>query len=357
MNLDLPFSAPLHEALAFSDKFILASNLQKCIRRGYTTAACDSAARLLAIDDTYLWRRLQIIALEDISLGDVSLCRQVVAAGSSKRLREQRDPAELLQQLVADMCGAIKSRTACDALTLLDALEDHLPIAHLLGLPAGQLIDIVVDRSGDLPIRIAALRILSGWTRFTNGRYETLHRPDSQAMRAICREFDLSDELTELVLAGRNSAGLAGMLPLVQSTSMSIPSTFLTYLDEVETTSEEHVYVRNFALDMYTRVGRQCFATMLKQYPELSSELRVIAPKARLIDLLGIGYFQTESSLLDVQLRWPFADMLKQRAETAELVKAGIGDTRRHTGFRALLAEYAPALASTRNQAKTMLGL
>lgn len=354
MNFDLPFPALQREALAFSDKFILASNLQKCIRRGHTTAACNSAARLLAIDDNYLWRRLQIIALEDISLGDVALCHRVVAAGSSKRLRERSGPAELLAQLVTDMCGAIKSRTACDALTLLDALEDRLPIAHILGLPAGQLIDLVVDRRGDLPIRIAALRILSGWTRFTNGRYETLHRPDSQAMRTICKEFDLPDELTELVLAGRYSAGLAGMLPLIHST---LTSFHLTLLDEVETMPLGQTYVENCALDMYTRVGRQCFATMLKHYPELANALQAIAPKARLVNLLGIGYFQTESSLLGVQLRWPFADMLKQRAETAELVKAGIGDVRHHTGFRALLAEYAPALASERDRMRVVLGL
>lgn len=53
------------------DKWLVASSLQKSIRRGETQIAMNCAARLWEQDKRMLWRRLGVIALEDLGIGDV----------------------------------------------------------------------------------------------------------------------------------------------------------------------------------------------------------------------------------------------------------------------------------------------
>src|SRR6187200_1490436 len=53
-----------------SRKWLYASALQKSVRRGMTHCAIRFAIQLHSIDEAYCWRRLAIIALEDIGFGD-----------------------------------------------------------------------------------------------------------------------------------------------------------------------------------------------------------------------------------------------------------------------------------------------
>lgn len=55
------------------DRWILASLLQKAIRRDEPEWALPAAASLLRIDPVGLWRRLLVIAFEDVSFADVAL--------------------------------------------------------------------------------------------------------------------------------------------------------------------------------------------------------------------------------------------------------------------------------------------
>jgi replication-associated recombination protein RarA len=63
-----------HTPVSAFDKWVLASNLQKSIRRGLAHIAIGTATRLLALDARYFWRRLLLIAYEDVGFANIGLC-------------------------------------------------------------------------------------------------------------------------------------------------------------------------------------------------------------------------------------------------------------------------------------------
>src|SRR5438105_4050114 len=78
------------------------SAMQKCIRRGMEEQALFWATELdLAGYGTYVWKRLRIIASEDIGLADPSVCVQVRALYDNwveqrKKAKEDHSVAERL---------------------------------------------------------------------------------------------------------------------------------------------------------------------------------------------------------------------------------------------------------------------
>ena len=81
------YTAPTPAPLPISP-WVAMSLLQKAIRRGRNDLAQRAAATLLH-DTTRdrLWRRLGVIAVEDVGLGDLAAVRLVVTALTGKRAR------------------------------------------------------------------------------------------------------------------------------------------------------------------------------------------------------------------------------------------------------------------------------
>jgi hypothetical protein len=69
---------PPFQRAVVRDPWLAASALQKSIRWDATEDALIAAHTLLEIRPDRLWRRLAIIALEDVGLGDLDLVAQVV---------------------------------------------------------------------------------------------------------------------------------------------------------------------------------------------------------------------------------------------------------------------------------------
>ena len=63
--------------------YLLASLLQKAIRRGEFLTARRAAHHLFQTTPDRLWHRLMVIALEDVGIGDPEVAIQMVALSSS----------------------------------------------------------------------------------------------------------------------------------------------------------------------------------------------------------------------------------------------------------------------------------
>jgi hypothetical protein len=75
-----------HSALAIrpivADPWVISSLLQKSIRRGETDTAQRSARTFYQLKGSAIWRRLMVIAFEDIGIGSVEALIMTVAAGT-----------------------------------------------------------------------------------------------------------------------------------------------------------------------------------------------------------------------------------------------------------------------------------
>src|SRR5271156_5146030 len=70
-----------------ADVWVLASLLQKAIRRGELEAARRAGYQLLKHDPNRLWRRLMTVALEDIGIGDWVSVAEIAAIATSAEVR------------------------------------------------------------------------------------------------------------------------------------------------------------------------------------------------------------------------------------------------------------------------------
>ena len=103
------------------DKWRLVSNLHKAIRRGNASLAIASALSLLEIDPGYLLRRLPVIALEDVSFGNLHLCALILASAGRRRFLERLGIECVIAKLVGDLAASPKSRTGCDLISLSES--------------------------------------------------------------------------------------------------------------------------------------------------------------------------------------------------------------------------------------------
>jgi hypothetical protein len=136
---DLPPPRPFHHA----DPHLLASAMQKAVRRGDTEIARRAGHQLLAMDRSRFWRRLAVVALEDIGIADIEAAAELVAIAllpAARRLFGS-DAAALDHALVRG-CTAVKDRSG-----------DHLgSILHREPVDPDQVRLLARASGEDLPI-------------------------------------------------------------------------------------------------------------------------------------------------------------------------------------------------------------
>ncbi|SDA28635.1 MgsA AAA+ ATPase C terminal [Methylobacterium sp. UNC378MF] len=134
--------------------WLAMSLLQKAIRRGRTDLALIAAATLLRDAPDRLWRRIGIVAFEDIGVADLETLQLAMAATSSKAFRAKLGGEWAVAcSIVAQMSMAAKCRAADD---LVMAVQHHPSLREarqvLAELPTRDLIAIAMGRD-HLPLR------------------------------------------------------------------------------------------------------------------------------------------------------------------------------------------------------------
>lgn len=72
------FDPELPAPFRHADPYLLASAVQKAIRRGDIATGRRAGHQLLRLDRQRLWRRLAVIALEDIGVADIDVAAELV---------------------------------------------------------------------------------------------------------------------------------------------------------------------------------------------------------------------------------------------------------------------------------------
>ncbi|MEZ4498298.1 MAG: hypothetical protein R2845_16325, partial [Thermomicrobiales bacterium] len=151
-----------------ADPWLATSALQKSIRRGLQTPSLLATSFLLERQPDRFWRRIVVIALEDVGIGDLQLVHEVLAVSGRKQWRAERGGDwSFAANLVARLCEAPKSRDACDALVIAD-LHPELreQRSAFLDLGTDTLSDIVAAHDRLLGERILAAWLVAGTKRF-----------------------------------------------------------------------------------------------------------------------------------------------------------------------------------------------
>jgi hypothetical protein len=298
-------TAPEHEPQT-TDRWVLASNLQKSIRRGLVLTAVGTASALLAVDPRYFWRRLLVIAYEDVGYGDISRCHDLLKTFRREALHRDLGPQRVAQFFAQELAAARKSRALCDALAMLDfSVQRNLYERQAFALTADELLAIVCHVTMPVINRMAALRHICGYGLFANGRYQTLNPPDRELMTRVCTAQGLSEVETTLFRSGQNIAeSLNTPIPIIGPMTRTGQQTEQT-VTQVFEGKHGLLYA---ALDRHTRIGKRCFARLAKEATPVR-EFFTQHPTLDPVAVIGAGMFIVEGAALD---RWLVFDGSEQ---------------------------------------------
>ena len=306
-------TVPTVELLRCSS-WVCASALQKGIRRGDVDLALRAAATLLKADKAKLWRRLCGIVFEDVGLASVETIRLVIAATTSKSLREEFGGEwAVASRLVEQMTTAPKCRAADDLLwTVAQYHELDELRASLAGADLSEHLSRIRERGALLG---ASLSVLHGsgvrWTGQVAGK-----TANAAATFAAMREAGADHEVVAIAEQGfrRTREALPLLLPLLYS---AFPSAELPAVDD---DLPPIVMGRNgiptYCLDGFSHEGKAALARCLRRDLPTSRWLRRHVPAERRLAVLHGAVFRLDGGRVRQRVQWPCAMTLRWLADS-----------------------------------------
>ena len=141
-------------------KWLAISCLQKSIRSGLVDLSEKYARRLYEVDRGYLLYRLSIIALEDISIANLSPVRKLLNTQLKRKEIEALGGVEFVVEIVKSFSSGVKDRTASDISNLSSFINKFpVPIEYL---SSKELLKIYNNSDLDVKDRCFALWLLYG---------------------------------------------------------------------------------------------------------------------------------------------------------------------------------------------------
>jgi hypothetical protein len=209
---EIDSNSPLPSKPIAADPWIVSSLLQKSIRRGERELAERAALTFFHHKGAAVWRRLMVIAFEDIGIGSIdALTTTVAAAGDSAWRRNHGGDLRLAAYLAGLLADAPKDRSAdylCDA-------KDHPMLADfwraMENASLQSRLSHVQDQPLGLPQRaVAALSALGIGSRGDISRTGGL-----EALLTAFRELEVPEELVAAtgIAAARTREPITAMVP------------------------------------------------------------------------------------------------------------------------------------------------
>lgn len=306
------------------DPWVATSALQKAIRRGNQPAALAAASFLIAGHVDRLWRRLAVIALEDVGIGDLDTVREVLLAASRKSWRAKWAVVALL---VLRLCAAPKSRDACELLVAADLHSRLQPQrTAFLDLSLHQLCDIVADPARDLAERTLAAWLVAGTKRFPAYSLPAVEG-SFLALLDVYRHIGVTEDVLEVALFGstRTQEGHPLSLPLVWLTTSAGGSVTVE-----PTTPSASALIRGWpaeAYDMHNRLGRKAIELFAQRCTPIRQLMQRHLAPGHHADFVGTLVFRVEGENVDRRIVYPGSQAILRQAEAAHLTYSGFPAT------------------------------
>jgi hypothetical protein len=295
---------PLEEidSLLRCDRWIASSLLQKSIRRSETQLALRAAFRLSAFDRSYTWRRLLIIAFEDVGAAEPNAVIETVAIATSPKWRSRRGEKASLAYAVARLAEAPKDRSAD---YLISAAETHPSLGDIreacLRYDLADRLRIVGDLSQPLPARALALWLSSGIEAYKAPR--ACAGDLSQLSRVLVKLGAREELVSSMILAAkRTREPMVVLVPLIWLESRL--DRLAKICSEVVLESPVLNGIPMYALDMHTRLGQAAIQKLIKRSETLQSCLERSVAKHGWQKAAQMAAFYTDAYLISRRLDW-----------------------------------------------------
>lgn len=312
MTIETPF--PL-------DPWIAASLMQKAIRRGEPELAAQGAVAYYRMRGNMIWRRLIIIAFEDIGVADpdVVACVTRLCVDRKARAAIGSDP-EIIDRLARDMAMAAKDRSAD---YLLSAIKYHpdweAHRALVAPLSARERIRMAVADNVPLPTRAVAIWFASG---VNGGGPQLVGSGDLSAMLDAFMEAGLPAKLAQTVSAGakRSKEPITVFLPLLWIATRESGHSVIADLPHGKD-APLWEGLPAWALDKHTAVGKRSITRFAQENDVVRSVLERNVADFRARDVALMAAFYADAITTDRRLQWGSGRALELAGMEADMMK------------------------------------
>lgn len=338
---------PALTILPWKDKWVLASALQKAIRRGDAALAMRCADTMLSLDMSMLLRRLQGTALEDVGIGDLEAVMQaIVATVDVNWLHRLGGVRETLWYVISRLSEAPKERSA----DYLLSITQHDPA--LAGLrtdfadaPMLDLLGCLGNKNASIESRALAMWYAIGTDRLP-GTNLAIRKGDPAAVRYTLECLGAPSALLDAGrLAWRRMRNpFPAFVPLLA-----------TVLEPGTATVQENTLpptdfisgIPLYALGGHTRPGKAALREFVNECLPVRSFMEQHVPEAKRMEAVHVVTFHVEAAICQLSLIWPAGFILKEKAIRIDLSLAGINHSE-HTKAVNLMSDMIFAVNSIR---------
>lgn len=303
------------------DKWLLASAMQKAVRRGREQDAVIAALTLLQVDPKKLWNRLQVIGPEDMSPDHIDLMADIFWAASNKKWRKKNGgDALVVGSLVQALCKCPHNRVSND----LSVMGNRHPAIQktasvFVKLTDQELADIYLNPQQPIIERAVAARYLAGVQnyklRFLHPRegnkdfFLSLHTPDRfpahlvQIMGMGLGKQEGHMNLMALSYEHRNKGGK------------------ITYQNECNVETPKIGSWQSETYDLHTGLGMIAFKSVISRDNQISKFLNTHVPDVNHAKALGVTVFALEGQNLKRREMYEGMDDLLKDATQAYVAR------------------------------------
>ena len=348
-----------------ADPWVVSSLLQKSIRRGDGEVAQRAAHTLFKSKGSAIWRRLMVIAFEDIGVGSSDVLVMTAAAATDPSWRKRcGGDAHVVMALARIMAEAAKDRSS----DYVIGAGDHPSLVNVAQVMAKSSIETkiatICDPQLSMPHRAVAARSIWG----------TADAPNRADLAALSGSFRLSGVPEELIVATeiaavRTREPITVMVPLIwlAANTGQVPS----IRDCPVAPSPVVGGVPLYALDMHTRLGREAIWQFALENEAMRICLGLHVPKKRWRDAAYNSAFYVDAAPVSRRLMWDQSESLEAFGIERDLSVAGV----RPEGHQPLLQTVrenldhlnrlrgevllrsSPSAASNRPQSRSLTGI
>jgi hypothetical protein len=304
-----------------ADPGVVSSLLQKSIRRCETDIAQRAALTLFKLKGAAIWRRLMVIAFEDVGIGSIdALTTTVAAAGDSAWRKDHGGDLRLAVQLASILAEAPKDRSAdylCDA-------RDHPMLTEfwraMENASLQSRLSHVQDQALGLPQRaVAAVSALGIGSRGHISR----GTGGLEALLATFRELEVPEELVAAtgIAAARTREKITTMVPLIwlaaRHSENQVCDCAVPHLVEAAD-------VPLYALDQHTRLGREAIWRFAREHPAVRWCLAHYVPERCWRGVAYMAAFYVDGAPVARRLMLDQSEALEAFGIERDLLHAGL---------------------------------
>lgn len=312
----------LNQAISSLDPWVTSSLLQKAIRRGDAEYAVSAGLRLHQLRSNGIWRRLMVIAHEDVGIGDLDLVVTATKLGTDQAARQanggdQKVIADLARQLAAAPKDRSSDYLVCAAVSHPGFDKDREAIALL---PDCERILVATDSTQPAVTRAIGTWYASG----VNGDGPNiLGAGDIKRLLRAFENHGLPDHVAlGLQLAARKTKD---PITIMLAVLWALASESGDRTDELRPVPSSPIVngVPLYAFDKHTAVGKRAIARFAAENKCLDRVISDFVPDFRARAVAEMACFYADAAPVRRRAEWKLSQELEALGLEADMMKVG----------------------------------